>query len=244
MALGDFIDDVKETINQQKEVSCVMDAQNNPSVADMDAKVMDLAANWHPTGYFTVDEIHAMVGQIKQADATVLAQVILSSKSTSDADTVIKQAVDYINTNEARAQVYLDAAAQAQNQGLRAVYAPGFKTFVTNSMVNISQAYTTRAALDCQTTWFDTAAGVITGLWNVAKSIGSLVLQAGEDAVHAAEGFTQFLKNTWPYARWVILGAVVLWGALRVREIGRGSLLWREAGEPAWKRLKAFAHKE
>lgn len=210
--LGDFIDDVTETINQQKEVSCVLDANNSPSVASIDKMTLDLAKNWQPTGYFTLDEVNAIVQTIKQADATALAQVIIAPKSTSDADQVIKQASDYLARNDSRAQPYIDAATKAQQQGLRAIYAPGLKTWVLDSMVNISQAYTTAAALSCQSTFFDAAANVITGVWNAAKQIGAFVLGAGETAVNAAEGIIGLL----PYLKWVLLAVALGGGGLVV----------------------------
>lgn len=224
--LGDFIDDVTETINQQKEVSCVLDANQSPAVANIDKMTMDLARNWQPTGYFTIDEVNKIVSTIKQADATALAQVIVAPKTTSDADQVIKQAVDYLARNDSRAQPYVDAAAKAQQQGLRAIYAPGLKTWVLDSMVNISQAYTTAAALACQSTFFDAAANVITGVWNAAKEIGSFALGAGEGVVKAAEGIVGLL----PYLKWVLLAAALATGGVfAYRQYQRLDLLRRTA---------------
>jgi hypothetical protein len=203
-------DAMAETIAQQDEMKCLTSANQSPTVTDIDNKTADLAKNWQPTGYFTLDEVNAIVSTIKQADATALAQVIVAPKSTGDADQVIKQAADYLARNDSRAQPYVDAATKAQQQGLRAIYAPGLKTWVLDSMVNISQAYVTVAALTCQLTWLDAAADAITTIWGAAKQIGSLVLSAGEGVVSATEGLITFL----PYLKWVVVAAVLGLGGL------------------------------
>lgn len=205
---GVDVDALTETIAQQKEVSCVINANQSPAVADIDAKTTDLAKNWNPTGYFTPDEVDTIVEQIRHADATAAAQVILAPKSTSDADQAVKQALAYLTRNDTRGQVYTDAANQARQQGVRAVYAPGLKAWVTNSLVNISQAYATMAALSCQVTWLDAAAAAITTVWNAVKAIGGVVLGAGEAAIKAVEGIAAIL----PYVPWVLLAIGVLVG--------------------------------
>lgn len=237
MALGYGIDDMNADVERMREVNCTISANDSPSAADIDAKTADLGANWKPTGYYSADEINAMVGQIRQAGAMAAAQVLAAPKSTSDAGTVISQAIDYLNRNEERSQSYLQAAQQAQQQGLRLVYAPGFKTYVTNSMVNISQAYVTAAALNCRTSWFDTAANVITDIWKLAKSIGSLTLAAGETAVKAAEGIVQMLKNIMPYVPWILVGAGAIWVGFKVYPYARPAIA-------SWRNMHVFKHNQ
>lgn len=202
---------VMDWVNQalHAETRCLDKANSSRQVKAIDAMTFDLARNWNPTGFYTPAQIHSIVSAVTSlngAARTVLASLSAVQHSTSDADQVIKQAAAYLDRNDARAQAYITAASKAGSTGV--VNAPGLKMWVTNSLVNISQAYVTVYVLDCNTTWLDYAAAASKRLVDAAKAIGGVIADAATAIVDAAESTLQFASAL----KWIIVGTVLLMG--------------------------------
>lgn len=207
--------DLIASLERIEEVRCLNEANNSPQVAALDNLALDLAKNWKPTGFYSPSELEAMIGQLTSAGATARFALTTASLSTSDAAMVIAQAKANLDRDDKRSEIYRKAIRDARSTNTVVINAPGFKGWVTDSLVNISQAYVTIYALDCRTTWLDTAAQVAAGIVSAAKAVGGVVAQAGQAVVTVAE--TLFS----PLLRWILVGGVLLFGGMFVYKHGR-----------------------
>lgn len=210
------IDGIRNSLERVEEVKCLDQANASPQVAQIDAYTEDLAKNWNPTGFYTPTEMANIANKILQYNAQARLALAAAVYSTSDAQTVINQAYDYLKRNDDRAKLYANAVAAAQATGNGIISAPGFKTWVTNSLVNISQAYVTVAALDCRTSWLDTVAGIAADLVSAAKAVGGVVADVGSTVIQAAEDAGA-------------LYPILKWGLAILIVVGGGVWLWKHA---------------
>lgn len=217
MAGNSFMEEIYATLQRSKEVQCLNEANASPQVQRVDALTRDLAKNWNPTGFYHPDDVANLVSKILGENAK--ARVVLASAaySTSDAGTVINQGFAYLKRNDERARLYSNAVAAARANSIPIINAPGLKTWVLQSLVNISQAYVTTYALDCRTTWLDTVGEVAEGIVGVAKRIGGVAAAAGDTILQAAED----VWSLYPAMKWLALagvltvGGIFAWGSLR-----------------------------
>lgn len=182
------------------ETACLNKANASGAVTALDAKANQLAREWNPTGYFTPADIRHITGLLISASGSARAAVAVSPLSTSDADSMKRQANAYLDRNVKRAQAYVDAAAKAEASGA-IVDAPAFKTFVTNSLVNISQAYTTAAMLSCAESWAQHALSIANDVIDTCKAAVGVVASGVENIVKVV---------TTPWLRYVTIGAGVI----------------------------------
>lgn len=205
------------SLERKEEMRCLAQANASPQVQRVDALTHDLAVNWNPTGFYHPDDVANLVSKILGENAK--ARVVLASAaySTSDAGTVINQGFAYLKRNDERARLYSNAVAAARASGTKIINAPGLKTWVLQSLVNISQAYVTTFALDCRTTWLDTVGAVAADITAVAKRIGGIAAAAGDTILQAAED----VWSLYPALKWVALagvlafGGIFAWGSVR-----------------------------
>lgn len=185
------------------ETGCLNQANQSAAVVDTDAKIDDLARNWNPTGYYSPADIYTAMKSVTDAITSARAALIGAVLSTSDAAQQVAQAQAYLNRSTERAAVYTAAIANAKASGISAINAPGLKQWVLESMVNVGQAFTTVAMLQCNSSWLDTAASVLSAVWGVVKRIAGIVLKVGETVLDAADDVLDLYK-------------VLKWGALGV----------------------------
>lgn len=192
--MGDLFSDINDAIMGKKGVKftsstqqCVDQANNSTQVAQIDAQTLDLAKNWNPTGFYTAADLAAVVQQIGNLVDQARAALASAPQSTSDASTAIAQATDNLNKATSNLTLYTNAIASAKAQGTTAINAPGLKTWVTNSMVDVSQAFVTASVLQCETTWLDRAVSLFTSAYNFLKRIVGVVLKAGDLALKVAD---------------------------------------------------------
>ena len=205
-------------IDRIRSTKCLADANASVPVKTIDEKTMDLAKNWHPTGFYSQAEVSSIITSILASNSQARAALVTAPRTTSDADQQINQAHAYLNRNEERALVYKNAITMAQKSGATAIDAPGLKDWVIKSMVNISQAYTTVAVLSCYDSWLYTAASVVTGIWNTAKRVVGLVIKAGDTLLKVADSAFDLV----PFIKWGAIGLGVLFVAGKVRDYRRG----------------------
>lgn len=176
------------------EASCLNKANAAPLVKQLDGLTEGLARDWHPTGYYSSKDIRAITSSIIAAGGTAKAAVLTAPRSTSDADEAIGQAVKYIDRNTERAQTFITAADTADS-GKGIVDAPSFKTFVTNSLINISQAYVTLGMLSCAEGWFQHGIAAVNDVITKCKNAVALGVEYAADAVKASYGFLEFITS-------------------------------------------------
>ncbi len=214
--LFDFIND-KVTSLAKEEVGCLDQANKSQAVAGLDAKIDDLARNWNPTGFYTASDLQTVYRATMDAITSARAALTGAIFSTSDADQVLKQASAYLDRATTRGNLYPAAIASASSTGAP-INAPGLKQWVIDSLVNVGQAYTTVAVLQCRATWLDTAAVVVSAVWSVVKRVVGVVIKAGETVLNVADDVLDLYK-------------VVKWGAVAA---GAAFVLWhvRKAVQP------------
>lgn len=200
-SLGDLVD-WAASLETKAELNCLNQANASPSVAAIDAKTEDLARNWKPTGFYKPSEVQSILTSLLVANTQARAVLGTAPLSTGDAQTMIKQAHAYLDRNQERAKIYQTALANAASSGTTVIDAPGLKDWVLKSMVNISQAYVTAAVLSCRSTWLDTAANVITGIWNTAKRVVGIIIKAGDTLLKVADD----AFDLYPYIKWGAIG--------------------------------------
>jgi hypothetical protein len=195
-------------------LDCITEA--NTRTASMDARWYNLAQNWHPTGYYTPDDTNKILqtGIVALTQAKVI--VLLAPRTTSDADTVINQAIDDIDKQWQDAQRFVNAIGAAKAQGI-AVAAPDLKDWLTKSLLVASNGYMVRAVLECNATWLDQADYYVTQAYNVAVTIEGIAVDAVTSVVNVAAGAFDAAKFVTSYAKYGFLavGAYLVWSHLK-----------------------------
>lgn len=212
-ALSGWLDDLMGKITgQPSEESQCLD-QANVAVAPLDAKTNDLAKNWNPTGFYTPNEIRALVKstlQITQQAYDALTKAAAEPNASGDS---ISRAADDLGRAGQRSLDYLQAATDAEKQGIPFVNAPGFKRWITDTMGTTSSAMVTAAVISCITPWW---VGTLTSflqavdvLYQQAKQVVGAVLAIGQTALKVAND----LPELYDILKWgaVAFGAYWLW---------------------------------
>ena len=199
-----FLDKFRSNDNTSTQVDCINEA--NAKVADLDARWYGLAQNWHPTGTY----VPADISKILQTGIVALQQakvvVILSPYSTSDASTVINQAVTDIDKQVADSIRFDNAMKQGQASGI-AVSAPDLKDWLVQSLLTASNAFVVRSVLECNTTWLDQADYYLTQAYNVAVQIQGIVADAATAVINTVGGAFDAAKFVTSYAKYGFLAA-------------------------------------
>lgn len=188
-----------EQIEKKEELGCLKDANSTPAVQDIDAKTLDLAKNWNPTGYYTAADIQAVYTSTMDAITKGRAALITAVMSTSDAQGVVAEATGKLVKAAERGALYPQAIAAAHGA---VINAPGLKQWVLDSLLDVSNAFVTVAVLFCRSTWLDTAAGIISAVWGVVKRIVGIALKIGDTVLKVADD----VLNLYSVLKWGALG--------------------------------------
>lgn len=195
------------------EVACLKAANESPAVKAIDAKITDLARNWRPSGFYSIPDLRGILDEIDRQNVLADIAVAATLQATGDAPNMIRQARYYLDLNKKRVAGYRALIEATQRRGGTIVDAPGLKDAVLKSMVNISQAYTTKAAIECRANWLDKAAAAVDKIGDVAGKVVGFVadvaIAAGKATADAAKGAVKALT----VLKWVaIIGVPVLGG--------------------------------
>lgn len=211
-ALSGLLDPITAILNVPSQGAQCID-QANAQTAPFDAKIDDLAKNWNPTGFYTTADIRSIVSQamatVQQGQATI-NQAAAEPNASQDS---VMRATDDLARAGSRSLDYLQAATQADQQGLRVVNAPGLKRWVTDTMASASSAMVTAATIGCITPWWvDALAAFQTAFdaaWTVIGKIAGALLQIGETALVVADNLGTIITAL----KWgaVAYGALWLW---------------------------------
>lgn len=196
--------------SMQGQVDCINAA--NAKVSDLDARWYNLAQNWHPTGTYQPADVTKILqtGLVALQQAKVI--VVLSPYSTSDASTIINQAVDDIDKQVRDSVRFDNAVVQGKAAGV-AVAAPELKDWLVQSLLTASNAFVVRSVLECNTNWLDQADYYLTQAYNVAVQIQGIAIDAVESVVNVAAGAFDAAKFVTSYAKYgfIAAGAFVLY---------------------------------
>lgn len=167
------------------QVACTLQADTQ--TANLDALMQQIATTWNPVGNYAPGDMNkasaAVYGMLEQAKVAV----INSPNTTGDAPDMISQALDDITKYENRGIQYQQAIAQAMAAGTQVIAAPQFKDWVTASLVAASGAFATRAVLDCNVTYLDTAYSYMQQVWGVVQTIADVVVNAASTVLNVVD---------------------------------------------------------
>jgi len=169
--------------------------QANAASAPFDAKIDDLAKNWNPTGFYSTADLRSIVSSamstVQQGQA-LLNQAAAEPNASQDS---VMRATDDLGRAGSRSLDYLQAATQADQQGIALVNAPGLKRWVTDTMAAASSAMVTAATIGCITPWWVNALATFQSAfdtaWSVVKQVVGAVLAIGETALKVADDLPQ-----------------------------------------------------
>jgi len=192
------------------ETTCLNQANQSQTIMEIDAEVDNLARNWNPTGFYTAADIQTVWKSTTDAIVGARAALLGSILSTGDAAQQVKQAQDYLDRATTRGALYPAAIANAKGT---IINAPGLKQWVLETLVNVGQAYTTVAVLQCRSSWLDTAAAVIAAVVNVVKRVIGIVIKAGDTVLKLADDALDLV----PILKWgaLAVGGFLVFNALR-----------------------------
>lgn len=173
------------------------------ATAAIDARWQDIAQNWNPTGNFAPSDMDAAITATIKALSDAQVTVMFAPKTTSDAGEMIAQSIDDIGKKLRQAAPYATAVQDAKNTGATVINSPGFKTWITTSLVVVSAAYATRAVLDCQLSWLNTAA-------NVIDSVRAVVMRIVDIVVKAADTVLEVVDDTLDAYKYIKYGAIAV----------------------------------
>jgi hypothetical protein len=209
-----------------KEIAACL-ASANATVADLDARVNDLAKNWNPTGFYTPAQVNEIVNNAMAVISNARGAV---SKAGSQAGlapsaiTQLKQSQDDMDRAQQRSLDYLGAATAAQKSG-STVDAPGLKTWVTNTLNAASSAFVTAHVVSCELPWWVSVAasflGVLVTVINALKKIVGVAVSAGVGLVKVAADAAESLPMIWTIVKWGGLAALGVFAVWKLKEYRR-----------------------
>ncbi len=198
-----------------EEMACLNTANASAKVQQIDGRIEDLAVNWQPTGFYKPDQLKTIYNEVtlRIAEANSALNTAMLT-STSDAVRQVNQARAYLNRATERGTVYARALTQAAATGVQVLDSPGLKNWVLQSLVNVSQAYTTVGVLACQSSWLDYVAAAITKAWQVIKAIVGVAVKIGETVLKVADDLPQI----WTVLKWGALAAAGVFGVIKLKK--------------------------
>lgn len=197
------------------ELACLQTANASARVMEIDGRIEDLAKNWNPTGFYTPDDVTKIYNEVTENISKAHAALNTAMMSTSDAGRQVNQARAYLTRSTERGAIYPKVIAEARQKGIAVLDSPGLKTWVLQSLVNVSQAYTTVEALACQASWLDYAAAAISKAWAVIKKIVGVVIRVGETVLKVADDLPQI----WTVVKWGGLAALGIAAVIKLKQM-------------------------
>jgi hypothetical protein len=205
-------------------------ASANANTANLDAKINDLAKNWHPTGFYTPAQVRALVSNVMAVIANARSAVAKAQGQTGLAEAAqsnLRQSLADMARQEARSLEYLAAASAATSSGAKAVNAPGMKTWVTNAMNAASSAFVTADVVSCELPfWIAVMAGFLGLVGSVVEAIKKIVgvaIAAGEAVLDVARDAAESIPVMWQIVKWgglAALGVLAVWKLKEYRKSG------------------------
>jgi hypothetical protein len=192
-----------QCLQSQKENQDIADcvSEGNAMAADLDQRIATMQRDWNPTGYYSPDQIRKIVGETVRLISSC-ADKVRDAPAPRESFYLIKNEADEIARKAQEGIKFLDAASEAERQGIGAVDAPGLKHWVIFSLQAGSNALVAAGALACNKPWFLTAlqyyqAG-FDAVWGVAKQIVGVVINIGDAILHVPDAVSEL----WTFVKW------------------------------------------
>jgi len=190
-------------------LSCLDQANASPLVAQLDAQLAALEANWHPTGFYNPSDVNAIVSQVVQQLQAAKVLVLTAPASVSDQVEVRMQATTDIDKMYADSARFTQAAQQAAATG-QTVSAPDLKDYVTKGLMVASNGYVTAAALACNVAWLQQVNDALQAVGAVIVKIVGVAVTAAETVVDVAASTFETADAIAKYSGPVLLGVGAL----------------------------------
>jgi hypothetical protein len=194
----------------------------NVKVAPIDAQINDLSKNWHPSGYYTPEQMGTLIDQTLLALRSAGDHVRGAPTATGDASQMISEATGKIARRGQDSLDFIRAKNTAVTSGIKIIDAPGLRRWVISSLQDAGYAHTTAFVQECAMPGlasaiiayqrvFDGAAGIIKSIVgvaiDVAKAVGSTVLHLPDT-----------ISTMFTYLKWGVIGGAGLWVFLEVKK--------------------------
>jgi hypothetical protein len=179
----------------------------------MDAKVLDLAKNWNPTGFYTTSQVEQLVkmthAMLSNA-ASVVEKQILSFDARGNKD-ALKIVLADIHRKMSEATVFTRARGQAEAAGIATIDAPGLKRWVTNSMADASGGIAGAAFVACMQPWWLGALATFMTFFNTVWAIAKTIVGVAVDLVREVVKVPDMISTLWTAAKWAVLIGGAWW---------------------------------
>lgn len=197
---------------------CVDEA--NSKTAPLDATILDMAKNWNPSGFYSPDQMQALIAQAQVIEKAARAHLTSASAvATQDARSgTIADAFDKLDASGSRSLDFIQAMNTAKTQGIKIVDAPGLRKWVLDTMSAASNAHVVAYTMECITPSvvtaiiayqeaFDKAASVV-------KKVVGVVVSAGDAILHLPDT----VADIYPYVKWGLLVGAGIWVFMELRK--------------------------
>lgn len=206
-----------------EEIVCLNEA--NAKVASLDAKIMDLAKTWNPTGFYKPDEIQRLIIDTMALVSKAYDAISKVPRLTSapDATNLLEGALRKLAQQGERSMIYVQALRDAHARGANVINAAGLKTWVLDTMQAAVHGLVTASVLECQMPWLASAIIAFQGFFDaliaVTKRIVGVVISTGDAVLTVAEGLPAIIN----VLKWGLAIGGAAWMAMHLREIHRRS---------------------
>ncbi len=193
------------TVHAMVEINCRNAARS--ASKNIERETLSLAANWRPTGFYTVADLEKML-QATWAVLKVAGDGLDAMNPPTETSRSLRSS---ISNRYGDSLVYVQAMNDAKLKGIKVLDAPGFKRWVIKAMNEAALAQEHIAYMACQAPWIIpfgmslmaasiAVSGVARTLATVAVAVGEVVLKIPDAAL-----------DLYTYLKWGALGAGALW---------------------------------
>lgn len=212
--LSDWFDDMIQNLQNatgigSQESQCLATA--NAAVAPFDARITALAQNWNPTGFYTASDVRNLISSTMTVVTQAQSSVDQAAKEPNASQDSVMRATDDLARAGSRSLDYLQAARDADAQGVRVINAPGLKRWVTDTLSAASSAVVTASVIGCITPWWVGALATFQAVFDAAenaiKGIVGTVIAIGETALKVAADLPDIVD----VLKWAALAGAAYW---------------------------------
>lgn len=158
--------------------------------SDLDRIADDLSKNWHPSGYYTPDQVLQIFDQMTRVFDQVVAPVRQYIKgdwsSGRNAARQLESRLMSAYAGEGKAAQYLDAVKRAKATGVKVLDLPGLRRYVVNFFVQMSAGVEGMRVLSEISSWIVSAVKVIVDVSMAAAAVVKAVVGIAIEVVKAA----------------------------------------------------------
>ncbi len=185
--------------------------------ADLEAKTLDLARNWKPTGFYTVKDFEAMLRQtwsILTKAGQDLDRILADDFAEKSAAASLRRS---ISNRFGESQVFVTAMNEAKNKNITVLDAPGFKNWVIKAMNEAALGYEHVAYMACIRPWFIDLLAASYPAFDAAVKVGKAMVAAVVGVGQAVLKVPDFLATMWNVLIWGGGAIGLLWLAQQFR---------------------------